>query len=238
MYYFCEMDAFETAIYNYSTDAIPILDRAIPFKEYVPLDLSKQNTTLKAYDITDYRSCQAYIDTVLRTERGKIAYGGYLEHRNLYSNHKNFTDMGIPIRNIHLGIDYWCNAGTIVQVPLDGTVHSFKNNDMIGDYGPTILLQHILESHTFYSLYGHLSMDSLDGLYIGKAFHAGQTLGRLGTPDINVNYAPHLHFQLIKDLEGYQGDYPGVCAEERLDFYRKNCPSPNLLLKLGVPTID
>lgn len=232
------MNALETAIFNFSEHTIPILDDAIPLNSYVPLDLSKQNLKLKAYDITDYRSCQSYIDTVLEREWGKCAYGGYLEHRNLYANHKNFTDLGVPIRNIHLGIDFWSTSGTTVLAPLHGRVHSFKNNEVVGDYGPTIILGHVVDSHTFYSLYGHLSLNSLDGLFIGKVFKAGQTLGRLGTPDINVNYAPHLHFQLIKDLEGYQGDYPGVCAQERLVFYRENCPNPNLLLKLGVPSID
>lgn len=238
MYYFWHMNALETAIFNFSEHTIPILDDTIPLNSYVPLDLSKQNVELKGYDITDYRSCQTYIDTVMEREGGKIAYGGYLEPRNLYANHKNFTDLGVPIRNIHLGIDYWYKAGTIVRVPLEGTVHSFKNNKALGDYGPTLILEHVLGSHTFYSLYGHLSLGSLDGLFTGKVFKGGQVLGRLGTPDINVNYAPHLHFQFIKDLEGYQGDYPGVCAYERLDFYRKNCPNPNLLLKVGIPTID
>ncbi|WP_339838493.1 hypothetical protein [uncultured Maribacter sp.] len=60
----------------------------------------------------------------------------------------------------------------------------------------------------FYTLYGHLSIDSLDGLFINKQFNAGEILGRLGTPNINVNYAPHLHFQIIRDLQGNMGDYP------------------------------
>ena len=87
-------------------------------------------------------------------------------------------------------------------------------------------------NHIFYTLYGHLSVDSLDGLFVNKEFKAGDTIGRLGTPDINVNYAPHLHFQIIKDLEGNHGDYPGVCAKEQLYFYQENCPDPNILLKL------
>lgn len=238
MYYFCIMNALETAIFNFSGDTIAILDDAIPLRAYVPLDLSQQNKDLKSYDITDYRSCQSYIDTVLEKERAQIAYGGYLECRNLYTNHINFTNLGVPIRNIHLGIDYWCSAGTAVHTPLDGTVHSFKNNRAIGDYGPTIILEHALEGFRFYSLYGHLSVDSLKGLFVGKVIKARQVLGFLGTPDINVNYAPHLHLQLIKDLEGSHGDYPGVSAKERLAFYQENCPDPNLLLKIRQPNID
>ncbi len=232
MSYFCPMDALETAIFNFSSDSIAILDRTIPLSAYMPLDLSKQNNQLKAYDITDYRSCQSYIDLMLEREGAQIAYGGYLECRNLYSNHKNFTHLGVPIRDIHLGIDYWAGAGTAVHAPLKGSVHSFKNNTILGDYGPTIILEHVLTGFTFYSLYGHLSLESLKGLFVGKVFEKNQVLGFLGTPDVNVNYAPHLHFQLIRDLEGNYGDYPGVCAQERLAFYQENCPDPNLLLKI------
>tara|TARA_R110000765_G_scaffold214460_3_gene319493 strand:- start:86 stop:769 length:684 start_codon:yes stop_codon:yes gene_type:complete len=217
---------------SYTTNPISILDRTIPIQEYVSLNLSKDNVELLGLDITNYSICQNYIDKVLLDKQGLIAYGGYLEERNLYNDKEGFTSSKKPIRNIHLGIDYWCAALTKVIVPIKGEVHSFKNNNVIGDYGPTIILKHVLGNHIFYTLYGHLSVDSLDGLFINKEFKAGDTIGRLGTPDINVNYAPHLHFQIIKDLEGNHGDYPGVCAKEQLSFYQENCPDPNILLKL------
>ena len=226
------MDALLTALTNFSASPIPILDGALSFSEYTPLDLSMANTELKGYDITDYRSCQSYIDLVLDRQQASVAFGGYLEKRNLYSQTASFTSNGVPIRNIHLGIDYWCKAGTQVLVPISGRVHSFKNNKSIGDYGPTIILEHHLEGNTFYSLYGHLSEASIDGLAIGDSFQKGEVLATLGTPDVNVNYAPHLHLQLIRDLEGNKGDYPGVCALDNVPFYAKNCPDPNILLKI------
>lgn len=226
------MDTLLEDLKSYTTNPISILDTAIPIQEYVSLNLSKDNEELLGLDITDYAVCQNYIDSVLKDKQGLIAYGGYLEERNLYNDKEGFTSSTKPIRNIHLGIDYWCNALTKVIVPVKGMVHSFKNNNVIGDYGPTIILKHVLCNHTFYTLYGHLSVDSLDGLFINKEFKAGETIGRLGTPDINVNYAPHLHFQIIRNLEGNIGDYPGVCAKEQLSFYQENCPDPNILLKL------
>ncbi|WP_396635095.1 peptidoglycan DD-metalloendopeptidase family protein [Maribacter sp. R86514] len=228
------MNTLLHALESYSTETICILDAAIPADAYVTLDLSKQNKDLSDLDITDYTICQNYIDNVLTNKKGVIAYGGYLEHRNLYSDKEGFTSSSKPIRNIHLGMDFWCATGTKVLVPIDGKVHSFKNNATVGDYGPTIILEHVLNDITFYSLYGHLAVDSLLGLYIGKDFKAGEVLATLGTPDINVNYAPHLHFQIIKDLESIEGDYPGVCAEARLSFYKENCPDPNVLLKLDL----
>ncbi len=227
------MDSFVKVLSSYSESPISILDSGIPLNGYRPLDLSNTNTELISIDITDPLICQAYIDTVLQRLDGQIACGGYLEERNLYANKANFSANRSAQRNIHLGIDYWCKAGTQVVVPLNGTVHSFKNNNTIGDYGPTIILEHTLGVHVFYTLYGHLSLDSLEALYIGKEFITGTVLGKLGTPDMNVNYAPHLHFQIILDIETYLGDYPGVCAATQVDFYKKNCPNPNLLLKLG-----
>ncbi|WP_350287467.1 peptidoglycan DD-metalloendopeptidase family protein [uncultured Croceitalea sp.] len=209
---------------------IQILDIAIPLKAYCKIDLSSNNPDLKAYDITDPSSCQDYIDIVLRKNRAKVAYGGYLEERNLYTNAERFSEG--TTRNIHLGMDFWCKAGTKVLVPLDGELHSFKNNDDSGNYGPTIILKHEVEQLCFYTLYGHLSLDSLQQLAVGKRFKKGESLATLGSPDINVNYAPHLHFQLIIVIEDYYGDYPGVCSSTTIDFYKNNCPDPNLLLSI------
>lgn len=209
-----------------------VMDTSIPRAAYCSLDLSTMNKELEEIDITSPEDCQRYIDRVLKRNKAQVAFGGYLEKRALYAQSERFIASGE--RNIHLGMDFWCSAGTQVIVPIAGKIHSFQNNVDKGNYGPTIILCHELEEITFYTLYGHLSLESLKGLHIGKRFSNGETLGTLGTPDINVHYAPHLHFQIIMDIEGYQGDYPGVCAQNDLDFYRKNCPDPNLLLKFNL----
>jgi murein DD-endopeptidase MepM/ murein hydrolase activator NlpD len=227
------MESFSTILASYSKCPIAILDSTIPLVTYKRLDLSVSNIDLKSVNITDPIECEAYINKVLKRENGRVGYGGYLEQRNLYADKAGFSGNAAIQRNIHLGIDYWCEAGTKVVVPLSGSVHSFKNNTTIGDYGPTIVLAHELKGYRFYTLYGHLSLKSLDGLQIGQQFDAGFVLGTLGSVDINVNYAPHLHFQIIQDIEGYVGDYPGVCSRTDLDYYKKNCPDPNLLLKIG-----
>lgn len=232
-YYFYVMDLLIEKLTTLSREPIRPLDNTIPLSAYVPLDLSRDNEILKGMDIAQPKECQRYIDNILYKNNGEVAYGGYLENRDLYADKQNFNAPGNEPRNIHLGIDYWCKSGTKVIAPIEGIVHSFKNNRGIGDYGPTIILEHCLGGIVFYTLYGHLSLESLEGLTLGKQFSAGSTLGFLGTPDINVNYAPHLHFQIIKDMESYYGDYPGVCSFQTLDFYKKNCPDPNLLFKIG-----
>jgi murein DD-endopeptidase MepM/ murein hydrolase activator NlpD len=194
----------------------PLLE--IPFGpgRYVPLDLRGQ----------DPDSYAGHLVRVCSEAGAEVAYGGYLEPRRLYRDFGHFEGSGSPVRNIHLGVDFWAPAGTEVRCPYPGKVHSFANRSIPGDYGPVILLQHDLEGETLFSLYGHLSVESLDGLQAGRCFEAGERLGSLGRPAENGGYEPHLHFQLIRDLGNWQGDYPGVCAAEELANYRENCPDP------------
>lgn len=54
----------------------------------------------------------------------------------------------------------------------------------------------------------------------------GDAIAQLGGPQENGNYAPHLHFQIILSIDDKKGDYPGVCSEKELQFYKENCPNP------------
>ena len=221
---------FKDFLKTISPNPLTTLDTAISMKKYVAIDLSVHNKELASIDISSADTCEKYIANYLKTYNAKVAYGGYLEERNLYSGAQNF--IGTENRNIHLGIDLWCEAGTKVVAVLDGEIHSYQNNDNLGDYGPTIILKHTIKGVEFYSLYGHLNQKSIENLTIGQKIKQGQVIARLGQSEINGGYAPHLHFQLIKDLQGNFGDYPGVCNKESLDFYKKNCPDSNLLLKM------
>ncbi|XLS28133.1 peptidoglycan DD-metalloendopeptidase family protein [Flavobacteriaceae bacterium M23B6Z8] len=209
------------------------IDRRIPPLAYTHIDLSVDNKELKEIDLSNPYAMEAYINKFLTVRNARVAYGGYLEKRNLYKSSPIFQQDSKNSRNIHLGVDFWCAAGTKVITPIDGVVHSFKDNSNLGDYGPTIILKHRIDNEVFYTLYGHLSRTSLKGLKRGKVFKSNETLGTLGTPEENVNYAPHLHFQLIKDIQKKEGDYPGVCNHEQQEFYKQNCPDPLQLLKLG-----
>ena len=160
-------------------------------------------------------------------------FGGYLEKRDIYNRSEYFNKQSKENqRNIHLGIDLWCDANTAVLAVLEGEIHSFKNNTNHGDYGPTIILKHTVDDRVFYSLYGHLSEDSLKNLNVGDKVSQGEKIAVLGDNSVNGDYAPHLHFQLIIDMEGNLGDYPGVSSTKTLNYYKNNCPDPNLLLKL------
>ena len=173
-----------------------------------------------------------FLDDYLNQNGARVAYGGYLEKRNLYQRSTIFNNSNTEERNIHIGLDLWTKAGTPVLAALDGVIHSFQNNSSHGDYGPTIILKHTLNNCEFYTLYGHLSLESIALLKINQSFKKGDEIAQLGEAIVNGDYAPHLHFQIIKDIEGFRGDYPGVCSEKDLIKYKNNCPNPTLLLKI------
>ncbi len=226
------MEKLEQILYKAGTNTLYLLKGNASQKDYTKLDLSVNNKRISDVDLSDPILCQRYIDRILWENSAKVAYGGYLEERNLYKGQVAIKEeMGME-RNIHLGMDFWSEKGTEVLVPLDGKVHSFKNNNVSGDYGPTIILQHTIDEVVFYTLYGHLSLESLEDLYINKPFGQGDVLGSLGDSSINVNYAPHLHFQIIANIGNNTGDYPGVCSKAEVVDYAKNCPNPNILLKM------
>lgn len=214
------------------TESAKVISNDIDFAEYVPLDLSVNNENITKQKIESAKDYEQYIQNYLEKSNAKIAYGGYKEHRNLYQRSPVFMSQDHDERNIHIGLDLWINESAPVYATLEGTIHSFQNNDALGDYGPTIILKHQIGHFTFHTLYGHLSLDSLDGKKIGNFVKKGEQIASLGLPPINGDYAPHLHFQIIMDMENKVGDYPGVCNQSRLAFYLENCPDPNLLLKI------
>ena len=212
---------------------ISVLDLQTKPLQYIPLDLSESHLELKTIDLSSAQQFGAFINTYLKTHHAHVAFGGYLEVRDLYKRSAYFNSENKQTeRNIHLGLDLWCDAETPVLAALNGTVHSFKNNINHGDYGPTIILKHSVFNMEFYTLYGHLTLDSISNIKVGDVVKQSQEIGRLGTAAVNGDYPPHLHFQIIKDIQAFTGDYPGVCNQLDLEFYATNCPNPNLLLKI------
>lgn len=211
---------------------IKVIEDSIPYSKYTPINLSVSNLDLSKMDMENADDFEKYIEHKLQKNNAKVAFGGYNEVRNLYKSSLLFNDDEKEERNIHIGMDLWIKAGTPVFAALDGIVHSFDFNAGKGNYGPTIILEHAFENHVFYTLYGHLSMESITEIEIGTVFKKGQQIATLGNYSVNGGYAPHLHFQIIKKIEDYFGDYPGVCSKNDLDYYLENCPDPNLLLKI------
>ena len=208
----------------------PVLDYNWLQHPYLRMDLSRDNNQLAEVDLNDEREFTDFIFSELKEADASFGVGGYAEQRELYSRSNLF--LGKEQRTIHLGIDIWGKAGTLVHAPLDGKVHSFANNAVHGDYGPVIILKHQIEGTVFHTLYGHLSTNSLTGLSKGKLIKAGEAFASFGVYSENFHWPPHLHFQAIIDMQGYEGDYPGVCKASEKEFYLNNCPDPATLLSL------
>lgn len=211
---------------------VKVIDAKIEYKQYIPLDLSITNEAFKSLNIDNALDFEDYIENYLTENNAKVAYGGYNEVRNLYKRSEIFNDTNTEERNIHIGLDLWIKAGTPVLAAVDGFVHSFNYNTGVGDYGPTIILEHKIEEQKFHTLYGHLSLESISDITIGDFYEKGQQLATLGDASVNGDYAPHLHFQIIKEITNSFGDYPGVCSNKDLTHYLENCPDPNILLKI------
>ncbi len=211
---------------------IKVIDDSIPYSQYSPIDLSVSNLELSQIDLKNPIDFETFIENHLSKNKAKVAFGGYNEVRNLYKKNSLFNDEQADERNIHIGIDLWIKTGTPVLAALNGTVYGFDYNTGAGNYGPTIIMKHNIENQTFYTLYGHLSLESIEDLEIGSPFKKGQQLATLGEPAVNGEYSPHLHFQIIKNIGENFSDYPGVCNQKDLEYYLENCPNPNLLLKI------
>lgn len=210
---------------------------------YLLLDLSASNPELATIDLTDTALFTEYVFGKLKLAGVRVGMGGYNEHRTIYRRSKHFSPVAEKPsgaqcdgpsydgpREIHLGIDFWADAGTPVFAPLAGVVHSFQNNNNFGDYGPTIILEHEWHGQPLYSLYGHLTRQSLEGLYDGKKIRMGEKLAEIGPYPENGDWPPHLHFQLMTDMLGLKGDFPGVCSLADRARFLAICPNPNQLL--------
>lgn len=204
-----------------------------PKERLIKLDLTAANTSLTDAILEDTGLFSNWIHAQLQQANARYAIGGYNEHRTVYSKSRVFDGVaGEEPRRLHLGTDIWGKHGTAVMAPLDGVVHSFAFNNQAGDYGATIILSHQLSNRSFFTLYGHLSLNSLQNLQEGQAIRKGDVFAALGIPAENGQWPPHLHFQVIENMGDRKGDYPGVCAFSQKEKWLANSPDPEIILQL------
>jgi murein DD-endopeptidase MepM/ murein hydrolase activator NlpD len=173
----------------------------------VQLDFSAANERLKQIDLDNREQFEQFIQSEISMQGGICGIGGYLEERVIYRRSSHYENAAEP-RCMHLGVDIWMNAGTDVFAFAEGIIHSVAINNTYGDYGGTIILEHQFNNSKLYSLYGHLSHESIANARVGSIINQGEQIGQLGTWDENGNWPAHLHFQIIRDLQGNLGDYP------------------------------
>ena len=216
----------------------PLLGTRVKDSEVHVHDFSVSSGTIGSID--DWRDQHRFsklVDEELATSRARVGIGRYDEVRAIYT-----TDLfrlegndGPEWRTVHIGIDVGAPAGTAIHAPLDGTVHSLRDNDAPGDYGPTIVLEHSAtgDRPVFWTLYGHLSRPTLERFKPGQAVRAGELLGWLGEVTENGGWWPHVHVQVICDLFDRSGDFQGVARPNERNVMLSVCPDPSPLLGLN-----
>lgn len=186
----------------------------------------------------------AWVEETLATARATVGVGRWGEARLLYDRPSFATEGndGPGGRTVHLGLDLFAPAGTPVRSPLAGVVSAVAHNAGSRNYGPTLIVRHATDGGAvFHTLYGHLSKASLDQHAPGDAVAPGDALGRLGAPDENGGWPPHLHFQVVAldslDDDGRPriaepGDFPGVAEAGLQRVWESVAPDPTPLAGL------
>ncbi len=198
-----------------------------------PIDLSVGSLYIPTPDhLNDNETLSEIISGVLGQSDCTIGVGQYCEPRLFYtgSQYREWDEE----RTVHLGMDFFTPQKTPVFAPLDGHVHSVGNNQLARDNGPTLVLEHSVDGGdpVFYTLYAHLSWESIKRHEPGTRVGAGEQIAEVGGPNENGGWPPHLHFQVICDLLDMQGDFRGVAAPSTIEVWKSISPDPNHLLGL------
>lgn len=201
----------------------------------VKIDLSAGSLLVKNPEVlSSLKNFNEVIFGEIEKAGADVGIGEYAEARLCYTSPLFCSRDERPGagRNIHLGIDLFIKEGTPVRVPFEGKVHSFRDNNNYQDYGPTVILEHEFDEGEvhFFSLFGHLSRDSLVNLKPGQKIEKGELLGKVGASYENGGWPPHLHFQVMVDILGYKGDFPGVARASEREIWFSLVPDPRAVL--------
>jgi len=217
--------------------AAPILDVDLRATSPVVFDLGVGSLFLGADPASsEAERLNEKIVGELRKARVSVGVGRYNEPRLLYRSSlfgasDNPTD---ERRTVHFGVDLFVASGSAVYAPISGAVHAFANNPEPLDYGPVVILRHGPGAgEEFFTLYGHLTRESIGKLRVGQPIARGERIGRVGAMAENGGWPPHVHFQVITDLLDRGTDFPGVALATERGVWADLSPSPNLLLRIG-----
>ena len=215
----------------------PVIDLPENRADVGVLDLSVASPLLDGRDTDDTAAFTRRVWAAMRERGLEVGVGRWLEPRAFYLTEAFAGRSGEPRerRTIHLGADLFVEPGVEVHAPLSGTVKSVRDNAARLDYGPTVIVEHQGPAGPFWTLYGHLERASVAGLEPGTEVRAGHVLGRVGPHPENGDWPPHLHFQIVTDLLGFEGEFPGVALPREREVWASLSPDPNLLLRLPDP---
>jgi len=202
---------------------VSIIDLSVGSKDYAAPD-----------EVSNPEHFIGMVESKLLQENTNHGIGRYNEARMIYAGLQYSEKEMTESRTVHIALDFFTKSGTPIYAPLEGVIHSFKNNDLPFDNGPTIVLEHKTDDGTpFYTLYGHLSLDSIANIEVGQTIVWGQEIGKIGEYPTNGGWPSHLHFQIILDMLDFQGDYFGACWPSQRNIWTSICPDPNLIIGLS-----
>lgn len=229
----------EAAFHKFAQDETCTVETLFPEtdrKDVYPLDLSVSSKWMgHEQEFNDPEWFQYKINTLQKEQAGKIIAGGYLEPRSFYTTaaFEKTGNKGRESRTVHLGTDFWLPALTPVHVLFDGEIVTAVYDGLEKGYGGLIIVKHMIKKVSFFTLYGHLSKESVSSRKCGEIIKKGQFLAVLGNYQENGHWVPHLHFQLMLSLLDHKNDFPGVAFHNQTEVWKSICPDPNLLFKLG-----
>ncbi|HVT52489.1 MAG TPA: aminotransferase class III-fold pyridoxal phosphate-dependent enzyme, partial [Dongiaceae bacterium] len=130
-------------------------------------------------------------------------------------------------RSMHLGLDLFLPAGSALHAPLSGKIVDLFASDVPQDYGHAVLLEHTPETGiTFYSLWGHLSAATLEGLKVGATVEPGKIFAWMGAPAENGGWQPHVHLQLLTYRPARAADVIGAGEPRYRSVWAELFPDP------------
>lgn len=221
-----------------SQDFAPIVGVQLSEDSVVMLDLSVGSTSLGNNQVfNDPVLFDRKIQRMMEDAGKQMGIGRYNEVRPFYTTDGYLVrgNEGPEWRTVHLGADIFMGPGTGIYAPWEGKIHSFANNDAERDFGPTLILHHQPENGPeFFTLYGHLSVDSMTDWETGQKIEKGEKIGEIGPMPENGNWPPHLHFQVIMDMLDHNGDFPGVAFPRFREIWKGISPDPGVMLGLEV----
>jgi murein DD-endopeptidase MepM/ murein hydrolase activator NlpD len=192
---------------------------ALVWQKYQNRRHSGQNPLLNPW------KCQEMLDYYYTLHGFDYSYGGYLEDRSTL-----WRDSYLARRKtfLHLGVDFNAPAGTPVAVDRHCQVVLLDDDiPEVGGWGTRVMFN---VSHTDAVLiYAHLAKDV--SCKVGDTLKPGDVFARIGTPNCNGYWYPHVHVQVMtmeryrefkKDPQGLDG-YGRVEDVQKL---KKEFPNP------------
>lgn len=166
-------------------------------------------------------------------DRSHVWYGSYMKNNNSY---------------IHLGVDYNVPAGTsiVFNEPVK-LVHHDDDKDLRGGWGPRMFLAFAdRPQEDCLLILAHLAartrrhMEEILGP--DQVIAAGTEIARVGPPEVNGGWYPHLHAQLVRrDLfhslmkRRSLQELDGYCSESDEEAAREQYPHPGRVIQLDTP---